>query len=177
MANYIRTKLERKSNGIKIENAIEFFRELERNKVSSGIHREEGSEYVKRAAHTELGSPVFGDWGFGTVPPRPAIRMTLYPEMMKQVNKTYCDNVNSAKRGNLVKPNDSAMDVLDKVGDTCQYLQQKKMIDGGYSWEGNTTGYGPEHNGERTILFKGFDDPWINTTETLQHVNYKVSKA
>lgn len=174
-------KLERKGNGIKVDDAITFFRSLEKNKISSGIHKEEGQEYIKRAAHTEFGSPVFGSWEtpFGTVsqvPPRPAIRMGLYPEMRKDITDTYYKNINTQKKSKLRNPNSNALDVQEQVGMKAQYLQQQKMIVGGYSWEGNTTGNDPEHNGIRTVVWKGFDDPWISTGETLEHVNYKVTK-
>lgn len=177
----VTTKLERKGNGIKPNDAIAFFRNLEKTKVSSGIHKEEGQEYVKRAAHTEFGSPVFGSWEtpFGTVhqvPPRPAIRMFLYPEMKEEITNTYSKNINSEKKSKLRMPSNNALEVQEQVGMMCQYLQQEKMIKGGYSWEGNNTGNDPEHNGIRTIIWKGFDDPWISTGETLGHVNYKVTK-
>lgn len=176
MAYTIQTKLERKGNGIKVENAIAFFRSLEKNKISSGIHKDEGQEFVKRAAHTEFGTPRFGDWGWGIVPPRPAIRMFLYPEMMDEVSKTFYEYINSEKKTKLISPSSSAQEVDEQVGYMCQYLQQTKMMDGGYSLEGNTTGLDPEHNGLPTIEFKGFDDPWISTSQTLAHVNFKVTK-
>lgn len=181
MAYTVQTKLERKGNGIRVEDAIAFFRGLEKNKISSGIHKEEGQEYIKRAAHTEFGSPVFGAWEtpFGTVnhvPPRPAIRMFLYPDMLKEVSDTYSKKIDIEKKNKLKSPNNNVLEVQEKVGMKCQYLQQEKMIKGGYSWEGNNTGNDPEHNGIRTIMWKGFDDPCISTGETLQHVNYKVTK-
>ena len=181
MTYTVQTKLERKGNGIKVENAIAFFRNLEKNKISSGIHKEEGREYIKRASHTEFGSPVFGAWEtpFGKVnhvPPRPAIRMYLYPEMMKEVSNTYSKNINSEKKTKLRTPSNNALEVQEEVGLKCKTLQQEKMRKGGYSWEGNTTGNDPEHNGIRTIAYKGFDDPWIQTGETVTKVNYKVTK-
>lgn len=181
MAYTVTTKLERKGNGIKVEDAITFFRSLEKNKVSSGIHSDAGAEIVKRAVHTEFGEAKFPQWEtpFGTVrhvPPRPAIRMTLYPEMKKEVTSTYSKSINNEKRGKLKNPNNNALEVLDEVGMKAQYLQQNKMIEGGYSWEGNISGNDPEHNGIRTIAYKGFDDPWISTGETLSKVDYKVTK-
>lgn len=176
MAYTTTIKLERKGNGIKIEDAIAFFRSLEKNKISSGVHKDAGIEYVKRAAHTEFGTPVFGDWGWGIVPPRPAIRMSLYPEMKEEITKTYSKNINLEKKSKLMSPNNSALQVQEEIGSKAQFLQQNKMIEGGYSWEGNTTGYDPEHNGIRTIMYKGFDDPWISTGETLSKVDYKVTK-
>lgn len=180
MTYTVTTNLERKGNGIKVENAIAFFRSLEKTKVSSGIHKEAGGKIIKRASRTEFGSPVFGSWmtPFGIVnqvPPRPAIRMSLYPEMKEEITDTYSKNINKQKKHKLKAPYDSALGVQKEVGIKAQYLQQNKMIEGGYSWEGNTTGNDPEHNGVRTIVYKGFDDPWIQTGETLAHVDYKIS--
>lgn len=181
MTYTVRTKLERKGNGIKVENAITFFRNLENHKISSGIHSDAGAEIVKRAVHTEFGESMFYQWEtpFGTVrhvPPRPAIRMTLYPEMKKEITSTYFESINNEKHKNIKNPNNNALKVLDEVGMMAQYLQQDKMIRGGYSWEGNISGNDPEHNGERTIAYKGFDDPWRQTGETISAVSYKVTK-
>ena len=178
MAYTVTTKLERKGNGIKVEDAITFFRNLEKNKVSSGIHSDAGAEIVKRAVRTEFGGhwfePPFGD--SGTVPPRPAIRMTLYPEMKKEITFTYSKNIDIEKRGKLRSPNTNSLDVQKAVGEKCQFLQQEKMIEGGYYVYGTGKKYDPEHNGQKTIAWKGFDDPWISTGETLSKVDYKVTK-
>lgn len=182
MAYNMFAKLERKGNGIKVEDAITFFRDLEQLKVSSGVHSDEGSEYIKRAAHTEFGTTRFAPWNtpFGmvyVVPPRPAIRMGLYPEMRKEITDTYIKNINAQKKSKLKKPGNNALSVQEEVGIKAQYLQQEKMRKGGYSLEGNTTNLDPEHNGVRTVAYKGFDDPWIGKTgETIEHVNYKVTR-
>lgn len=178
MAYNIHTSFEKKGNGIKVENAIAFFRNLSEYKISSGIHKDAGLEYVKRAVHTEFGGHwfelPFGDSGI--VPPRPAIRMYLYPEMREEITTTYSKGIDSEKKGKLRVPSTNSLEVQKEVGEKCQYLQQEKMIEGGYDTSTNRTKFDPEYNGQKTIAWKGFDDPWISTGETLGKVEYKVTK-
>lgn len=178
MTYTVTTKLERKGNGIKIEDAITFFRDLDKNKISSGVHSDAGAEFVKRAVHTEFG----GYWNeepfgaSGTVPPRPAIRMYLYPEMKEEVTSTYSKSINNEKRGKLRNPNSNSLNVQKEVGEKCKTLQKDKMTNGGYYVYGTGNKFDPEHNGQKTIAWKGFDDPWIGTGETVSKVDYKVTK-
>ena len=178
MAYNIHTSFEKKGNGIKVENAITFFRNLSEYKISSGVHKDAGSEYVKRAWHTEFGGhwyePPFGDSGI--VPPRPAIRMYLYPEMRDEITSTYSNSIDKEKRSKLRTPNSNSFEAQKSVGEKCQYLQQIKMMEGGYDTSTNKTKFDPEYNGQKTIDWKGFDDPWIGTGETLGKVEYKVTK-
>ena len=197
MAYTVTTKLERKGNGIKVEDAITFFRSLEKNKVSSGIHSDVGKHIVQKAAHTEFGSaqiiPVFPDgWvgkdipqGFdkpygsvGTkrVPPRPAIRMFLYQDMRQGITDEYALELNRQKHAKLKNPKINATQTLEKVGQECVYMQRDKMARGGFDQSTNDTGLNPEVNGDRTVAYKGFDDPWVQTGETISAVDYKVTK-
>ena len=195
MAYTIQTKLERKGNGIKVEDAIAFFRSLEKNKISSGIHKDEGQDVVLKASHTEFGTgrvmsmypdgwyggdiPPFTDKPYGyvkRVPPRPAIRMYLYQDMRDKITNEYQFAMDVEKHSKLKQPNVNAQNVLKHVGSECVVMQRDKMARGGYDQSTNDTGLDPENNGLRTINYKGFNDPWVQTGETISAVNYKVTK-
>jgi len=182
MTYVFRTSLERKNNGIKPENAISFFEELEKNKISAGIHGDKGGKVIKKAAHTEFGTTVFAEgWGtpFGkvyVVPPRPVVRMYLYKDMKDKISETYEKSVNDEMRSKLKNPRQNANDVQSKIGEVCVELQHEKIAYGGFDNSTNSTGVDPEHNGERTILYKGFDHPWYQTGETMEAIDYKVEK-
>lgn len=189
------TKLERKGNGIKIEDAITFFRDLSKNKISSGIHSDKGHNVVLKAAHTEFGTskvvPMFPNgWngkdipnGFEKpygyvkkVPPRPAIRMYLYQDMRDNITEEFGVAMNREKKSKLRNPIDSSNEVLKTVGEECVVMQRNKMANGGYDTKTNDTGLNPENNGQRTVDYKGFDDVWVQTGETISAVDYKVTK-
>lgn len=195
MTYIIETKTERKGNGIKPENAIAFFRNLDKNKISSGIHKEAGKQVVLKAAHTEFGTgkvvPMYPNgWdgkdipnGFDKpygyvkrVPPRPAIRMYLYQDMKNNISEEYGVAINREKKTKLKNAVESANNVLKTVGAECVVMQRNKMANGNYDTSTNDTGLNPESNGQRTIDYKGFDDTWIETGETISAVDYKVSR-
>ena len=179
MAISIKTSLKRKSNGIKSENAIAYFQSLNDNKVSSGFHKDVGAEILKRAIHTEFG----GSWyeepfgASGKVPPRPIVRMYLYPEMREGITKTYSQNINSEKNKKLTMPSSNARGTLEEVGKECSYLQKEKVFLRGFDESTNKTPYDPNYNGEKTINWKGFDQPWIGRSgQTVDAIDYKVEK-
>ena len=182
MAYNFKTSLQRKNNGIKPENAMVFFEELQKNKISVGIHKDKGALAVKKAAHTEFGTTVFKDgWKtpFGkvyVVPPRPVVRMYLYKDMKDAISETYEKKVNNEMKSKLKNPKQNADDVQEEIGEVCVILQQSKITKGGFDNFTNNTGLDPEHNGIRTINYKGFDHPWYQTGETLEAIDYKVEK-
>ena len=179
MAITLRTKLERKNNGIKVENAISFFKNLEKSKVSSGFHKDVGKEILKRATNTEFGGVIYFAPHQHDVlaPPRPIVRMYLYPEMKKDINKTYVDSIDYETNKKLRNPQTNAIEVLEKVGEMCKDLQKAKVFIKGFDTSTNTTGYDPNYNGAEIVEYKGFDQPWIGKTgETFEAIDYKVTK-
>ena len=76
----------------------------------------------------------------------------------------------------LRNPIDSSNEVLKTVGEECVVMQRNKMANGGYDTKTNDTGLNPENNGQRTVDYKGFDDVWVQTGETISAVDYKVTK-
>ena len=175
------TKLEKRDNGIKLENAISFFEELQKNKITVGVHKDKGAKVVKKAAHTEFGTTVFEGWNtpFGklyVVPPRPVIRMYLYPEMKEEISETYKKSVDAEMGSKAKNPRQNTEEVQKNVGETCVKLQQEKIAYGGFDQSTNSTGVDPEHNGIRTIEYKGFDHPWYQTGETMEAIDYKIEK-
>lgn len=176
------TKLERKDNGIKFENAISFFKELEKNKITAGIHKDKGALTLKKAVHTEFGTTMFPEgWKtpFGkvyVVPPRPVTRMYLYPEMKEEISETYKNSVDEEMATKIKNPKQNVRRVQESIGEVCVKLQQEKIAYGGFSQSVNDTRVDPEHNGERTIQYKGFDHPWYQTGKTMDAIDYKIEK-
>ena len=177
-------------DGLKLENLISYYKSLSDNVVTVGVHKDKGRELVKRAAHTEFGTTLFEEgWGtpFGhvyVVPPRPAIRMYLYPEMIDTIKTTYIDSIDTSKKLGVKNPVQDAKEAQEVVGEVSKTMQKEKMLKGGYDQSTNDTGLDPEHNGAeiapgiyaKTIAYKGFDDPWIQTGETLNAVDFKIEK-
>lgn len=178
MANTVQITLETKGNGININNAIAYFKGLENHKVSSGFHKDVGAEILKRAVHTEFG----GSWyeepygASGTVPPRPVVRMYLYPEVVRAVGETYKDNIDNEKDTRLKIPNNNVVNTLENLGEVCSDLQKQRISIRDYDESTNDTPFDPNYNGEKTIKWKGFDHPWIQTGQTLDAIDYKVEK-
>ena len=178
----IDVNIERKKNGIKIENLKKYFQSLENRVLTVGVHSDKGQDIVTRAKHTEFGTtkyPKGWETPFGhvqVVPPRPAIRMYLYEDMKDEISNEYQIAINRQKRTKLTTPDVSADKTLSNLGQECVYMQRDKMARGGYDQSTNKTGLDPEHNGDRTIAYKGFDDPWMQIGETISAVDYKVER-
>lgn len=192
----IETSIKREKNGIKQANLEKYLRSLAKNVITVGVHRDKGQELVKRAMHTEFGTgekpALFTDgWyeGKGTslnsepygdsgqkVPPRPVIRMSLYPEMEREISAEYQIAMNHEKKSGLVTPDKNAVHTQKRVGEMCRDMQREKATGGGFDQSTNTTGKNPEHNGEKTVEYKGFDHPWVSTGETISAIDYKVEK-
>jgi hypothetical protein len=180
------TEIKTEHNGIRVNDAISYIKNLAANRLTVGIHRDAGADVVKKANHTEFGGSWVGtDGNFGKkpfgksgiVPPRPAIRMNLYPDMKKDLHLRYENEVDIEKRSKLTAAASSANHVLDNVGKRGVELQRDKMANGGYFRYGKGLELDPEHNGNKTIKYKGFDDPWIQTGETISKVSYKVTRG
>lgn len=168
--------------GIKAKDLERYLQSLAKNVVTVGVHKDKGSELVKRAAHTEFGTTHFTE-GWNTpvgavkkVPPRPVIRMYLYPEMKKEIGIQYQIAMNYEKKSQLVNPDNSAFETQKSLGQECVYMQREKIASGGFDQSTNDTGLDPEHNGSRFVEYKGFDFPWIGSSETMSAIDYKVGK-
>lgn len=175
--------IQKKNNGIRIEDLEKYLQSLASSKLSVGVHADKGQEMVKRAVHTEFGTTKFLEgWEtpFGwvrVVPPRPAIRMYLYKDMKDEINTEYQLAINGEKKTKLRTAENSANKTLQRVGQECVFMQRDKMANGNYDQSTNNTGLNPEKNGIRTINYKGFDDPWVQTGNTISAVDYKIEKG
>lgn len=180
----IKVKTERKNNGIKAENLEKYLNSLANNVLSVGVHKEAGAELVKRAKHTEFGTlyPNNGQWydkdyGWsGIVPPRPIIRMYLYPEILREIDIEYQLAINNEKHKGLKAPVNNAEDTQKRLGELCVVMQRNKASERGYDESTNTTGYDPNHNGIKTIKYKGFDMTWFQTGQTVSAIDYKIKR-
>ena len=175
----IKTSLKRKGNGIKPENAIAYFRGLQENKISSGFHKDVGAEILKRAINTEFGGVIYFKPHNHNVlaPPRPIVRMYLYPEMRDKVTKIYAENIDNSKDTNLRTPNNNVQKTLEELGKECSYLQKEKIFLRDFDTSTNYTPYDPNYNGAEIVEYKGFDQPWIGKSgKTIEAIDYKVEK-
>ena len=184
--------IRKEHNGIKIEDFKKYFQSLSDNKISVGVHKDKGRLAVLKAQHTEFGTMPPNDTKVGKdiptgfkhpfghsgvlVPPRPVIRMYLYQDIKEQISNEYQLALNSAKRTKLKNPSNNAIDTQKRLGQECVYMQRDKLNNGGYDTSTNMTGLDPEHNGLKTIKYKGFDNPWVQTGATNAAIDYKVEK-
>lgn len=177
-------KIERKKNGIKIENLERYLKSLAQSKLSIGVHKEAGADLVKRAKHTEFGTQppnaiVWYEEGYGSsgiVPPRPIIRMYLYPEMLNGISKAYKQGIKMAKSVKMKDADRIAENTLNLVGQVGVSLQKEQVFLRNYDTSTNKSPFDPNYNGDKTIKYKGFDLPWIGTGQTVEAINYKVTR-
>ena len=93
-------------------------------------------------------------------------------ELHKEVEISFAE-----KNKKLTMPSSNARETLEEVGKECSYLQKEKVFLRGFDESTNKTPYDPNYNGEKTINWKGFDQPWIGRSgQTVNAIDYKVEK-
>lgn len=201
MAIKIKTSLERKGNGIKSDDAIAFFRNLENNKISVGVHSDAGQDNVKKMLWNEFGTnhilkydsvaiqgeglkPLNNDnFSKGehvlagadiSIPARPVVRMYLYPRMLDRIEFHYQNDIDLEKRTKLRHPLQSANKVQEQLGEKCVVLQREKMSTRNFA-PVDTKGKDINNNSPLTQKIKGFNQPYIQTGELISKIDYKVT--
>lgn len=177
-------KIEFKKRDVQLKDIPKFYQELVENKVSVGVHKEQGSFNVKKALWNEFGVTPYvlatpkrkrlfnGSYvtlGEGTtiqIPARPFIRLYLFPESRDLIHKSYIQSINSNFRDGLKTPRSSAKNVLNTVGDAGQVSQWINME----RWKSALP------NASLTVAIKGFDYPLFETGSLQKAIRYKLSK-
>lgn len=180
----MKCKIEFKKRNVQLKDIPKFYEGLIDNKISVGVHKEQGSFNVKKAVWNEFGTTPYvlatpkrkrlfdGSYATlqaGTVietPARPFIRLYLFPESRSLINETYIHSINNSFRSGLKSPRSLAKNVLNSVGDSGQVSQWINME----RWKTALP------NASLTVAIKGFDYPLFKTGALQRAIRYKVSK-
>lgn len=171
-------KLEFKKRDVRLKDVPKFYGALIDNKLSVGFHKEVGVNILTKAMNTEFGGTIYfaPHQHYVTAPPRPIVRMYLYPRMTDKIHKSYSEYINDEILGGLKAPKTNAKDVLKNIGKECVYLQKSQIWMRDYDTSVNPYPHlDPNINGAEIVEYKGFDFPWIGKTgKTIEAINYKV---
>ena len=180
----MKCKIEFKKRNVQLKDIPKFYEGLIDNKISVGVHKEQGSFNVKKAVWNEFGTTPYvlatpkrkrlfdGSYATlqaGTVietPARPFIRLYLFPESRSLINETYIHSINNSFRSGLKSPRSLAKNVLNSVGDSGQVSQLINME----RWKTALP------NASLTVAIKGFDYPLFKTGRLQKAIKYKISK-
>lgn len=182
MANKV--SLEFKRRDVRLKDVPLFYTELMQNKVSVGVHREQGQENLQKALWNEFGSYYtlqrnvrkrLANGHYVTLkagskiltPARPFLRLTLKPSNMQLIQECYEHKINESIRGGLHAPKASASGVLKEVGEGGQVAQWSNMEE----WKERLP------NAQLTIDIKGFDHPLFKTGKLFNAIKYKIRKV
>lgn len=182
MATY--SKIEFKKRDIRLQDIPKFYQGLVENKVSVGVHREQGSHNVDKAFWNEFGGGTFtlstpmrkkladGSWvrlDAGTtlrMPARPFIRLYLRPENIRLIRECYLSKINDSFQSGLKAPKTDAKEVLNEVGEGGKVAQWTNMEE----WTTKLP------NAPLTVAIKGFNHPLFDTGKMFNAIKYKVRK-
>lgn len=176
-------RLKTKKRDINLTNLAKFYKGLMENKLSVGLHKEQGSHNVEKGFWNEFGATPFvlakpmrkklADGTYtrlekGTIlhiPPRPFIRLYLYPEKQQRVFKEYKTSYEMCLKEGIKRPNSSVKKVLDNVGfvavnEIHNLILSKTLLS----------------NAPLTIAIKGFDFPLFKTGSMVNAIKHKVRK-
>jgi len=162
MAYY--SKIEFKKRDVRLKDVPKFLQGLIENKVTVGIHQTQDKR-PRGKSNVYIG--YINEFGLGNFPPRPFVRLYLYPEKTYRVMNEYRNRYNEQIRQGLKTPIMSAKNVLKDVGE----IAQKEMRDIILS---NTMLIS---NAPKTIELKGFDYPLVETGRLVNAIKYKVEKS
>lgn len=180
----MKCKIELKKRDVELKNIPKFYEELIDNKVSVGVHKEQGSFNVKKAVWNEFGvtslvlaKPMRKRLKTGnyavlkagsviTIPARPFIRLYLFLDSRNLIHKTYAQSISDSFRSGLKPTRQQAKNVLEQVGSSGQVSQWTNMD----RW---TTAL---PNASLTVAIKGFDHPLFKTGALTKAIKYKISK-
>lgn len=170
-------KLEFKQRDIRLKDVPKYYQTLTENKVSVGFHKDVGIRILTKAVNTEFGGLIYFSphKHYVTAPPRPIVRMYLYPEMKEKITQEFQKAINDEMGRGIKTPKTNAKNSLKHVGEECVYMQKEKVFIRGFDNSTNDTPFDPDYNGEEIVDYKGFDQPWIGKTgKTIEAINYKV---
>lgn len=126
--------------------------------VNSGIHSKAGIPYASLAALLE--------WGNDKIPPRPAFRDSI--ERLKVKHKGFEYFVGPELGRYMMTRTTSPKRVYDETGKYLVDIYRTSMED----WFIN--GSMNRKNAQLTIELKGFNKPYVETGELVNHVDYRI---
>lgn len=179
-----RATLEFKKRDVRLKDVPLFYKELMENKVSVGVHKEQGQENLHKALWNEFGSSYVlqrnkrrkkanGEWvtipkgSLIITPARPFLRLTLKTSSINLIEDCFLQKINESIRGGLHAPKTSAKSVLKEVGEGGQAAQWINMEE----WTQKLP------NAQLTIDIKGFDHPLFKTGKLFNAIKYKIRKV
>ena len=179
-----RATLEFRKRDVRLKDVPLFYKELMENKVSVGVHKEQGQENLQKALWNEFGSYytlqrnvrkrlangkyiTLSDGSKILTPARPFLRLTLKSGNMQLIKECFENKINQNIRGGLHAPKTSANNVLREVGEGGQVAQWSNMEE----WTQRLP------NAQLTIDIKGFDHPLVRTGKLFNAIKYKIRKV
>ena len=110
-----------------------------------------------------------------SIPPRPFVRLFLYPDLVDKLAKDTMDYINVVLSKKKIRSND-ARETYKRMGITGVDLMRSKMEYKNFDKSSNHTHKDQEHNSPITQYIKGKDTPLFDTGELYDAVDYKVRK-
>lgn len=192
----------RSGKGIKLEDLEKYFKSLEVNVVTVGVHKDAGQDNVNKMVWNEFGTnhklkynsvaiPNVGlkpmnennaDMGDHvkkgadiSIPARPVVRMYLYPKMVETISWNYRNDIDIEKNSKLKNPEQSAEKVQRHIGEVGATLQRQKISTRNFA-PVDTKGKDINNNSRLTQKIKGYNQPYIDSGELLSKIDYKVQR-
>lgn len=181
-----RATLELRKRDVRLKDVPLFYKGLIENKMSVGVHKEQGEENLKHALWNEFGTnhitghkykfrKLLADGHFKniiipagkdiSVPMRPFVRIYFHPTFLNRVRKYFQDELNNCFKAGLKAPKSTAVNLLLKSAKFTEE-QMKKIASG----DGVT--FRP--NASLTVAIKGFDQPLYQTGKMINAIKGKV---
>lgn len=169
---------------VEIKDIPIFYKTLTENKISVGVHKEQGRHNVEKALWNEFGvapfrlaTPMKKKLANGKfvkllpetvlqIPARPFVRLYLHPSSLENFRKYYEQEMNYKFLSGLKTPAQDAKNLLNDVSDFTEEQMKKNVV------EGNDL----KRNAPLTIAIKGFDYPLVETGKMLKSIKGKVEK-
>ena len=185
------------------DSVLDYFEELNKMQAKVGVHSDAGEENVKKAIWNEFGTKhtlkynsvaIMGEGlkpinsqnrGSGlfvgkgsdiSIPPRPFVRLFLYPDLVDKLVKDTVDYIDVVLTKSKIKKDD-ARKTYERVGATGLDLMRSKMEYRRFNQSENRTNKDQEHNSPITQYIKGKDTPLFDTGELYDAMVYKVGKG
>ena len=173
------------------DSVLDYFEELNKMQAKVGVHSDAGEENVKKAIWNEFGTKhtlkynsvaIMGEGlkpinsqnresglfvGKGSdisIPPRPFVRLFLYPDLVDKLVKDTVDYIDVVLTKSKIKKDD-ARKTYERVGATGLDLMRSKMEYRRFNQSENRTNKDQEHNSPITQYIKGKDTPLFDTGE------------
>lgn len=177
----IKCSIKLRPRDLRLKDVVRFYGAIASNKVTVGVHGTQGVSNVKKAVANEFGGIFtitktrkvrmangrYATLKAGTqfrIPPRPFVRLYLYPNKVKRIQGEYIARISEEIRHGFKTPVAKARSVLKDVA----FVAQKQMQE---TIQGNTT---LEPNAPFTIARKGFDYPLVEKGNLLNSIKGKV---